>query len=194
MPMPRKYFRDERANKLICETYDSQPETVSLLAYELNVPRKQVIVWAAELGVNKQQPRWTPEDDHYLERLLPTTSIEDIMARTGRSFDSIRLRAKRLGINKRTTGYTLSSLCVALGCSHDKALRWIRLGWLRANRRHTANKTNDMIYISENAVLDFMRTHPGEIDLRRVDPLWFFETVFGGLGNLSQNEKESFSG
>jgi len=56
----------------------------------------------------------------------------------------------------------------------------IRSGKLRASHRHTdrtAQQGGDNWLITDGAVVEFLREHPCDIDLRKVDSLWFMDLV-----------------
>jgi hypothetical protein len=64
-----------------------------------------------------------------------------------------------------------------------KVLAWIRRGILAAERRGT-NRTQrqggDIWWISDRAVRRFILRYPEEIDLARVEKIWFLDLLTGG--------------
>ena len=73
-------------------------------------------------------------------------------------------------------GYTVSDLELCLGESHHKIKEWINSGWLRprlqGTHRHDGNG-HDIHRVREKDILDFIRNHPQEINLGKVDQMWF---------------------
>jgi hypothetical protein len=98
----------------------------------------------------------------------------------GRSPTAIKLKAKRLGLRKYDEGYTASSLAEALGVDPHWVLSRIRSGMLRASQRKTERKPEqggDSWLVTDEAVLELLREHPYDIDLRKVDSLWFMDLI-----------------
>jgi hypothetical protein len=98
----------------------------------------------------------------------------------GRSSTAIKLKAKRLGLRKYDEGYTASSLAEALGVDPHWVLSRIRSGKLRAAPRRTERKPEqggDSWLISDDALLDFLREHSYDVDLHKVDSLWFMDLI-----------------
>src|SRR3989304_3150451 len=98
----------------------------------------------------------------------------------GRSPTAVQLKAKRLGLRKYAEGYTALSLAEALGVDPHWVLARIRLGKLRASRRHTertAQQGGDSWLIPAGALVDFLREPPYDVDLRKVDSLWFMDLI-----------------
>ena len=61
--------------------------------------------------------------------------------------------------------------------------KWIRFGWLTAEKRgtdRTAVQGGDIWFIHHEQVYRFVLGHPEEIDLAKVDKLWFLDLVTRG--------------
>lgn len=185
----QKYLLDEPGRRLILAKYDGRKETIEELAEMLCVPRWKVRRWASDLGLARSRdPRWTQDEIAYLERYLHLQSLDTIAKKLRRTKTAVRLKAKRLGINKcYQEGYTLRGLCLGLGCDHHKIRKWIEKGWLKGRRRGTEREANDCWYFSDAAIRDLVRHHPEEIDPRRADWLWLVDILLGekGLGELA---------
>lgn len=181
MSPAKKYFFGEEEDRLIRERYDSRTETIDELATLLRVPRWAVRRRAQQLGVARcKEPRWTPQEEEYLEANLPRLSVLALAKTLRRSPTAVALKAKRLGLRKGDSGYTLRSLALGFGVDDHTVGRWIRAGMLEAARRNT-QRERDMYLISEKAVREFIRRHPLEFDLRKVDQLWFIDLLTDGL-------------
>ena len=76
-----------------------------------------------------------------------------------------------------------------LGEDHHKIQRWIRNGWLRDRLQETRRNNGngrDIHRFRESAILDFIRRHPEELNLGKVDSIWFLDLVLlkgRSLGN-----------
>lgn len=168
---------------VIRERYDSRTATITALAALLGKPRHQIKVRARILGVARPQQKgpWTNREISYLEANLSRRSVENIAEHLGRSVTAVAVRAKRLGVNKTTDGYTCQSLAIAFGIDDATVRRWIRRGLLKAGRRHT-HYQYDSYYISQDAVRRFVCTYPLAFNLRKVDQLWFIDLLAGVNG------------
>jgi hypothetical protein len=80
--------------------------------------------------------------------------------------------------------YSAYSLAQALGIDPHAVTRWIKSGHLQAKFRGTARgpqQNGDSYLIQEKDVRRFILEHPTEIDLRKVDQLWFLDLLTNGL-------------
>jgi hypothetical protein len=57
----------------------------------------------------------------------------------------------------------------------------IKDGKLKASRRHTDREKGDYSLISDRAVVQFICENPYEVDLRKVDRLWFMDLMVAAL-------------
>jgi hypothetical protein len=76
--------------------------------------------------------------------------------------------------------YSASGLAQALGIDSHAVTRWIKSGHLKAKCRGTARteqQNGDIYLIHEKDVRRFILEHPTDIDLRRVDQIWFLDYV-----------------
>lgn len=77
-------------------------------------------------------------------------------------------------------GYAMRDPALCLGEDHQKIAGCIKNGWLQdrlqGTRRHDGSGKN--IHRSrEKDILDFIRNHPQELDLGKVDQTWFLDLV-----------------
>jgi hypothetical protein len=74
----------------------------------------------------------------------------------------------------------MRELELCLGEDHHKISDWIANGWLQdrlqGTRRHGGNG-NDIHRIREQDIIDFIKKHPQEINLGKVDQTWFLDLV-----------------
>ncbi|MPZ51017.1 MAG: hypothetical protein GEU75_17235 [Dehalococcoidia bacterium] len=181
--MPKKkWFWNESTDNLLRRNYDSSVKGRSqVIANRLKVPRWVVNRRAAALGLSRPKDRpWSVDDESYLEANLHRTSIKTLARKLARSPTAIKLKAKRLGVRKHDEGYTACSLAEALGVDPHWVLTRIRSGELRAIHRQTQRtieQGGDSWLITDEGVVEFLRDHAYEVDLRKVDSLWFMDLV-----------------
>lgn len=151
------------------------------IATRLRRPRWVVNRRAVALGLSRPKDRpWSEEDSDYLEVNYHRSAMKVMAKHLGRSPTAVKLKAKRLGLRKYDEGYTASSLAEALGVDPHWVLARIRSGSLRAVPRRTERKPEqggDSWLISDDALLDFLREHPYDLDLHKVDSLWFMDLI-----------------
>ena len=185
--MPKAKWRwDADIDRFLGQHYDPTVRGRSdAIAAKLGVPRWAVNRRAAVLGLSRPKDRpWTPEEVEYLERNYHRSSVKVVARRLARSVTATRLKAKRLGLRKHGEGYTACSLAQALGVDPHWVLCRIRAGTMCATHRHTErtpSQGGNSWLISEAAVVAFIRSCPYELDLRKVDQLWFMDLVSSWL-------------
>jgi hypothetical protein len=116
-----------------------------------------------------------------LQKLVCRVSSATIAKRLRRPENSVVNKMKRLGTSRRVrNGYTVRELELCLGEDHHKIAGWVKNGWLQdrlqGTRRHDGNG-NDIHRICEGDILNFIRSHPQEISLGKVDQTWFLDLV-----------------
>jgi len=178
----KKWFSNDITDGFLRRLYDPTVRGRSQeIAARLKVPRWAVNRRAAALGLSRPKDRpWSAEDEAYVEASFHHTSVKTLARKLGRSPTAVQLKAKRLGLRKYDEGYTALSLAEALGVDPHWVLARIRSGKLRASGRHTertAQQGGDSWLITDEAVVRFLRDHPYDIDLRKVDSLWFMDLI-----------------
>lgn len=148
-----------------------------------SLPRWYIKRQAVRLGLTMKMDRkpWTPAELNLLEKLVGRVCSATIAKRLHRSESSVVNKLKRLGNSRRVrNGYTMRDLEQCLGEDHRKISLWIANGWLRdrlqSTGRHDGNG-RDIHRISEKDILQFLRSHPQEINLGKVDQTWFLDIV-----------------
>ncbi len=97
---------------------------------------------------------------------------------------AIHLKLKRMRFKDDGSFYSANGLAQALGIDSHAVTRWIKSGHLKAKRRGTARteqQNGDIYLIHEKDVRRFILEHPTDIDLRKVDQLWFLDLITNGL-------------
>ena len=147
------------------------------------LPRWYIKRQAARQGLTMHMERkpWTRTELNVLDDLLGRVSVATIARRLHRPVSSVTNKLKRLQISRRVRdGYTMRDLELCFGEDHRKIGGWIKNGWLRdrfqGTRRHDGNG-RDIHRIRESDILDFIRSHPQEICLGKIDQTWFLDLV-----------------
>ena len=131
--------------------------------------------------MHQERRPWTAAEEEIIERLVGKASALTIAKRLKRTEASVVLKIKRMGLSRRVrNGYTMRDLEECAGESHKKIQRWIEHGWLRdrlqGTHRHNGNG-RDIHRFREADILDFIRRHPEELNLGKVDSIWFLDLV-----------------
>lgn len=136
---------------------------------------------------NLNARRWTPEEDDLVARNIQHTAghIGRLLRAAGfeRTENGVALRIHKLRARLDRTSYTARGFALLMGVDWHTALRWIRQGWLRAERRpdeRTPEQGGHTFIITPASARRFVREHPGAFDLAKVDQLWFLDLVFEG--------------
>jgi hypothetical protein len=148
-----------------------------------SLPRWYIKRQAARLGLTMHIDRkpWTRTELNVLDDLVGRVSVATIAKRLHCPMSSVTNRLKRMQISRRVReGYTMRDLELCLGEDHHKIAAWIKNGWLQdrlqGTRRHDGNG-RDIHRIREVDILNFIRSHPQEICLGKVDQTWFLDLV-----------------
>ena len=158
-------------------------QVLNRMTRQTGLPRWYIKRQAARLGLTMHMDRrlWTRDELEVLENLVGRVSSATIAKRLHRPESSVVNKLKRLGTSRRVRdGYTMRELEMCLGEDHHKIARWIENGWLQdhlqGTRRHDGNG-RDIHRIREKDILDFLKSHPQEINLGKVDQTWFLDLV-----------------
>ncbi|MBV8896603.1 MAG: hypothetical protein JO051_08835 [Acidobacteriaceae bacterium] len=188
----RTYVPTPAIDAAVREAYRKQRQgdraALSLLSRQLGWTRSAICKRGAELGVSRSKEHpWTLLEEDVLERFgyLAPSGIQRKLAEAGfqRSIAAIQVKLTRNRIKRNLNGYSANSLAGALGVDVHKILLWIRRGLLKAERRGTSrteSQGGDTWWISDRAVRRFILQAPEEIDLARVEKIWFLDLLTGG--------------
>jgi hypothetical protein len=125
------------------------------------------------MGLSFNRREWTPREDEFLADRMGVWTVRAIAQALVRSMGSVRSRAAHLALSGRVKeGYNISDLVAVLGASDGTVRGWMRRGLLGAVQDRAGLRA------TEDAVVRFLRRHPGEYDLRRVDQTWFKSMIF----------------
>ncbi|HEX4749014.1 MAG TPA: hypothetical protein VH302_05680 [Bryobacteraceae bacterium] len=188
----RRYIPAPSIDSAIREAYRRQRQgdrnALKSVSRQLGWPRSAVSRRGAELGITRAKERpWTRSEEDMLERFghLAPSGIQSKLVSAGfhRSVAAIQVKLNRNRIKQNLDGYSANSLADALGVDVHKILLWIRRGLLKAERRGTArccSQGGDTWWIADRAVRKFIFQAPEEIDLARVEKIWFLDLITGG--------------
>jgi len=190
----RKYVFTSEIDQLIKEVYLRNPGAktrpgIRMLARKVGIPHWALKKRARELGLTrtKEKPWSEPE----LEILARYAWMSDERIRLklkavgySRTVTGINLKLRRMKFKHDSSFYSANGLAQALGIDSHVVSRWIRCGRLKAKLRGTARgerQNGDIYLIRERDVRRFILEHPTEIDLRKVDQLWFLDLITNGF-------------
>ena len=190
----RKYIFNDQADQLIREAYLSPRDrkgmsSIHLLAKRLGMPHWALKKHARELGLTRtKELPWSEPELAILSRCawMSDERIRLKLKAAGfaRTVTGIHLKLKRMRFKHDGSFYSANSLAQALGIDRHALTRWIKSGHLKAQLRGTARslpQNGDTYVIQEKAVRQFILQYPTEIDLRKVDQLWFLDLITKGL-------------
>lgn len=192
IPHKRKYVPTYAIDHAIREAYQKQRRgdrrALSAISRKIGWPCTAVCKRGAELGITRaKEGRWSLAERELLERFghLTPSGIRRQLAAAGfhRSVAAIQIRLNRSRIKQNLGGYSANSLADAFGVDVHKIVTWIRRGLLTAERRgteRTESQGGDTWWISNRAVKRFVLRAPEEIDLARVEKIWFLDLLTGG--------------
>ena len=176
-PNPRKrFFWTKELDGFLVSAYrrarnrQELSHNVSDLQRRTGFTRVVILSRAVDLGLSFSRRRpWTTEETALLESLAGRHSLGAVARKLRRTLPSVKGKLKQLEISVRVTdGYSQADLAELLGASPTSIRRWCRIGWLPL--------VNDRI--PEPAVVRFLRHHPHEYQLRRVNDGWFKGLIF----------------
>ena len=190
----RKYVFTDQIDRLIRETYHNRREAktrfnIRPLAKKVGMPPWALKKRARELGLarTKELP-WNEAELAILSRYawMSDERIRLKLKSAGyaRTVTAIHLKLKRMRFKHDGSFYSANGLAQALGIDSHAVARWIKSGHLKAKFRGTARtkqQNGDIYLIHEKDVRRFILEHPTDIDLRKVDQLWFLDLITNGL-------------
>lgn len=189
----RKYVFTARLDERIRETYlhpnaKTRP-SIRQLAEQVGIPHWALKKRARELGLARTKERpWSEPELAILARYawMSDERIRLKLKAAGypRSATGIRLKLRRMRFKFDPSFYSAKGLADALGIDAHVVTRWIKAGHLRAQlrgTRRTEQQGGDTYLIREKDVRRFILEHPTEIDLRKVDQLWFLDLITNGF-------------
>ncbi len=190
--MRARYIPTQEIDEKIRHAYFRQRSgdrrALSTVRVDIGWSKSAIVRRGAELRVTRaKESPWSAREEEILERFgyLTAGGIQQRLARAGyqRSRAAIQLKLTRMRIKRNLDGYSACTLAGALGVDTHKVCGWIRRGLLHGERRgseRSAEQGGDIWWIPLSAVRKFILRAPEEIDLSRVEKLWFLDVVTGG--------------
>ncbi|GEM_PF-1618745 len=175
----RKYFWTEEQIAKLRWAYEAKgvkelKQRIDRVVAITGFPRTIVCREAQRQGLASVHRPWTEIEKQYVRDHVGEMTACQIARVLHRGVGVTYNLIHKLGFSARVReGYTLKDLCQAFGVSEKTVNYWLNRGWMRLN-------PNDRV--SEPAVLAFIRKHPDEYSLRRVDEYWFKSLVFPHFG------------
>lgn len=162
-------------------------QNLSHLQQTTGFSRFTILSHAVELGLSSTRRAWSKQDLSFLRDDLGRISAAALARKLGRTHSSVKAKVSKLRMSARITeGYSYADLQELLGVSKRRLDKWVQMDWLRMK----ANRA------SEESVARFLRTHPGEYVLSRVDEAWFKGLVFPAFntaGDVASKSKAADS-
>ena len=181
-PNPNKRFHwtpelDERLRRLYSAASARTELTNALNDFQRQSGFTRVVITAraCELGLARHRREWTQEELFLLREQAGSATKATIARTLGRSYYSIKYQSSRLQLSTRIReGYSQEDLQMLLGVGRKTIQKWLRLRWLKARQGR----------ISEGSVAQFLRAHPEEYQLNRVEEAWFKGLVFPAFNTM----------
>lgn len=190
--LKKKYFWTQELDLALTRTYRfarDRGELTQLLNHlqrSISFPRFAILARAAELGLAYQIRRhWTATEIETMRELLGTCSNKTIALKLGRTYHSVKCKVAVLQLSSRIReGYSLKDIQELIGVSSRKVYGWISKEWLRLDEGRA----------SDAEIRRFLRRHPEEYILRRVDEAWFKDIMFSKGSNCWITDSETNTG
>jgi hypothetical protein len=116
----------------------------------------------------RRSEHWTIGEVRELEQRFGLVSDEVLARRFKRTIVGIRLKAKRLGLHKRSQAFTGRDVAALFGIDAGTVGKvWVRRG-LIASRRPFRQGPHDVHLIDPRAVERFIREHPEYVDVDKM--------------------------
>jgi hypothetical protein len=179
--LKKKYFWTPELDLALTRAYrfaQDRRELTDLLNHlqrSICFPRFAIVSRAAELGLAFQVRRhWSATEVETMRELLGTCSNKTVALKLGRTYQSVKRKIATLQLSSRIReGYSLKDIQELTGVSSRKVYAWISKGWLRLDQERA----------SDREMRRFLRLHPEEYILRRVDEAWFKGIMFSRPSN-----------
>jgi len=142
-------------------------------------PRSVIVSRAAALGVTTPGRRWSAQEISKLREILGSRSLSTIAGQLSRSYYSVKGAVARLQVSARISeGYSRHDIERLLGVSSRQVRRWIALKWIKLVDER----------VPESELARFLRRHPEQYQLNRVDEAWFKGLLFPAFNAFKVQE------
>jgi hypothetical protein len=165
------------------EKRTSKLPSYSQYALQLGRTKSAVIQRKRALGliVEKKGPLWSKEELRLLKRCswMTANMAHRRLTNEGfkRSLAAVMLKLKRLRLSRRNREWlTARDLAEGLGIDSHKVAEWVKRGLITAKRREIEGTLIEYVFFPDR-VRTFLLQHSSEIDLRKVDQVFFFDII-----------------
>lgn len=178
----RQYvFTDELRAELraaYCLRRPAQKRAIDELVRKTGWRRGAFTDEATRMGIARPWQKWSAAEDQWLRERAGKVALGYMAKKLHRSERAIEQRLHVLKVSRleQREGYTLSMLSVMFGVRIGKVNSWLDRGLMRGKRVGCGTRVQD------EDVARFIRKHPHEYDLRRVDQTWYKAMLFGAAG------------
>lgn len=124
----------------------------------------------------RRSEHWTTAEVEILDRSFGHRTDKAIAKQLGRTVVAVRLKAKRLGMHKRTAGFTARSVGEIFGVDGSTIGKvWIRRGLLRARRAAVREYDGRVVHwiVSGTEVEAFITRHPELVDVEKMPESYY---------------------
>ena len=156
------------------------------LADRLGRSKAAVRKKAAQMGIQicPDRRKWTQEELHTLRELSASLTHPQIAVKMGRTTDSVKAKAKVMGLSKemRDGWYTAQDIAEICGVNADWVITRIRAGTIRTTDSdgNPASETVGGTWrVDEKDLRNFLRQYPHELIGRNVDLVNIIDIVAG---------------
>jgi hypothetical protein len=145
-------------------------DNLNHLQHRTGFTRVVILSRAEALGLSYAVRRpWTEPEIEFLRENLGTLSKSRIAKRLGRTYTSVKAQVARMALSARvSSNYSQQDVGQLLGVGQKRVGQWIQNGWLRTLDGR----------VTETTLEKFLRRHPQEYQLSRVDEAWFKGMLF----------------
>lgn len=155
-------------------TAKQQAEQLNL-PYHMVITRRMRLYRQGRISVSARAylPRWSREEDEFLEDHYSNMTIKTLCQKLGRSELAIILHKRRLGLHRTDGFYTAATLGEIFGID-PKGVAWFaEQGWLKGSRAPYKQGNNHPWYFSEQNVRRFIRRYPWLLRLNKMTEHYF---------------------
>lgn len=130
--------------------------------YHLVISRRMRLYRQGRLSASDRAylPRWTREEDEFLEDHYSIRTIKTLCQRLGRSEIAIIMHKRRLGLHRTDGFYTAASLGDIFGIDQKGVAWFAEQKWLKGSRAPYKQGNNRPRFFSEQNVRKFIRRYP----------------------------------
>lgn len=144
------------------------------------MPRHIATLKAQRLRIAGMRPSarkpWLPAELEWVLEHAGEMSVRKMAARLGCSMQRVRNALAWRGRQWRVVeGYSQAEIAQLLGVNHQTVARWVTRGWLESSEGIEGR-------IPHSEIERFVRLHPEEFRLARVDEAWFKGLLFPAFG------------